>query len=103
MPSGSTLLLVEDQPEIRELVGEFLRDEGYTVCEASDGAVAIRFLNQEPAPCERYCGLSLDMMLPFVDGLEILGHLHELGDSIPVVAMSASAAHLQRAQAAGAQ
>jgi PleD family two-component response regulator len=37
-----TILLVEDEPDIRELVAEVLKDRGYTVLEAQDGEDALR-------------------------------------------------------------
>jgi DNA-binding response OmpR family regulator len=98
-----TVLVVEDEPAVRELVADFLRDEGYAVEEARDGAEAIRTLDRHCQRKERVCAVLLDMMLPRVDGVGVLRHLTAAGARVPVVAMSASREHLAAALAAGAQ
>ena len=50
MSTGSTLLLVEDDPDIRGVLAEMLADEGYTVIEAGDGLAAIDLLHQPSLP-----------------------------------------------------
>jgi CheY-like chemotaxis protein len=97
-----TVLVVEDEPAVRELVTEVLRDEGYEVAEARDGAEAIRVLEQRRSPT-RFCAVVLDMMLPRMDGVSVLRRLRDRGADVPVVAMSASSAHLALAEAAGAR
>ncbi len=97
-----TILLVEDQPSLRGLTADLLRDEGYRVVEARDGVEAIQVLDRQQ-PATRFSLILLDVMLPVVDGLGVLDHLTALGASPPVVAMSASPSRLAAAQAAGAQ
>ncbi len=98
-----TVLVVEDEPAVRELVADFLRDEGYRVEEAHDGAEAIRRLDSHERCAEHLCAVLLDMMLPRVDGVSVLRHLTAAGTTVPVVAMSASREHLTAALAAGAR
>src|SRR5256885_5945283 len=88
MPALPTVLLVEDEPPVRELVAELLREEGYEVREARDGVEAIRTLDESLLPSGRACLILLDMMLPRVDGVGVLRHLAERGAHVPVVAMS---------------
>jgi CheY-like chemotaxis protein len=95
------VLLVEDSPDIRAMVAEWLRDEGYEILEASDGGSAIRALRSHRPP-EDLCLVVLDMMLPVADGLAVLRALADLGGYVPVVAMSADHDQLARARAAGA-
>jgi CheY-like chemotaxis protein len=97
------VLVVEDEPAVRDLVSDLLREEGYQVVEARDGAEAIRQLDAPEHPADHLCGVLLDMMLPRVDGLEVLHHLTATGADVPVVAMSASREHLTAALAAGAR
>jgi light-regulated signal transduction histidine kinase (bacteriophytochrome) len=47
-PEGGTVLVVDDEPVVRMLVGEVLRDLGYGVVEAQDGAQALRALEAMP-------------------------------------------------------
>ena len=98
-----TVLVVEDEPAVRELVADFLRDEGYEVEEARDGAEAIHRLDWHHRRADHLCAVLLDMMLPRVDGVGVLRHLATVGADVPVVAMSASRQHLTAALAAGAR
>lgn len=97
-----TVLVVEDEPAVRDLVADLLREEGYQVEEAHDGAEAIQRLDAHTRHADHVCGVLLDMMLPRVDGLGVLHHLATVGADFPVVAMSASREHLRAALAAGA-
>jgi DNA-binding response OmpR family regulator len=97
-----TVLLVEDEPAVRELVADFLREEGYEVEEARDGADAIHRLDVHQRRADHLCAVLLDMMLPRVDGIGVLRHMATAGADVPVVAMSASREHLTAALAAGA-
>jgi two-component system, OmpR family, response regulator MprA len=97
-----TILLVEDEPAVRELLADVLSAEGYRVLQARDGAEAIQTLDGMP-PDTDFSLVLLDMMLPMVDGLGVLDHLASQGVVSPVVAMSARADSLAAAQSAGAQ
>ena len=105
MPSSAptTVLVVEDDEDLRAMLVDLLHGEGYQVRAAGDGLTAVRLLDealqQAPAPCSL---LLLDMMLPRLTGLEVLHHVRELPSRPPVVAMSASRRHLAEAHAAGA-
>ena len=98
-----SILVVEDDPAVRDLVAACLDMEGYTVEEAQDGAEAIDALNQQRRPLDPLQLVLLDMMLPDVDGLEVLRHWAVAGAPVPVVAMSANSQLLSAAMAAGAQ
>ncbi len=97
---SSAVLIVEDEPSIRELVADVLCNEGYPVLEAQDGLQAIHALERHRT---RVGVVLLDMMLPHVDGVGVLRYLAERGANVPVVAMSASAQELAKATPAGAQ
>ena len=101
--SGQRILVVDDEPMLRLLLGDLLRDEGYTVVEAADGAEAIRHLNAHQPTPHRLGLVLLDMMMPRVNGLGVLKHLATLDSYVPVVAMSANAERLMEAQRAGAK
>ena len=98
-----TVLVVEDEPPVREFLTDLLRDEGYEVVEARDGAEAIHVIEQRHPPSDSLSLILLDMMLPKIDGLGVLRHLAAMGAFLPVVAMSASDSHLTLAQHTGAQ
>lgn len=88
-PTGRTVLVVDDDPSIRESVGEVLSTEGYRVLEAADGEEALRTLE---GLGER-CVVLLDLAMPRKDGLQVLTELsrRESAGRFPVLVMSANA------------
>jgi CheY-like chemotaxis protein len=82
-----TLLLVEDDPELRESIAEVLREAGRTVVCASDGLDALAKLDV----VERPCLILLDLMMPRMDGIEFLRRLgkHPRSKDFPVLILSA--------------
>jgi two-component system, OmpR family, response regulator MprA len=99
---ANTVLVVEDDPDIREVVETFLRGEGFEVEVAQDGAQAIQAIDDNRPPPGRLCLVLLDMMLPKANGLAVLGHLAARGGDVPIVAMSANRHYLEAATQAGA-
>ena len=86
--STPTILVVDDEPLIRDVIVDLLRDEGYTVVTADDGRVALELVQRE-AP-----GLVLmDVMMPRMDGRAAFRAMrdHGHGDGLPIVLMSAMA------------
>jgi|SRR5215207_6513045 len=98
-----TILVVEDEADVRELVSDVLRHEGFEVEEAQDGVQALAVLEREPAPERKLCAVVLDVMLPRLDGVSLLRQLRAHGPEVPVVAMSASEEYLLAAVTAGAR
>ncbi|GIM94938.1 response regulator transcription factor [Paractinoplanes toevensis] len=64
------LLLVEDDPELSEMLTETLADEGYTVDQASDGQRGLHLGLTRP-----YDVMVIDRLLPALDGLDLLARL----------------------------
>jgi two-component system, OmpR family, response regulator MprA len=98
-----TILVVDDDPAIIELITFALEREGAVIVGAVDGREAIEALGQRPTP-QQFCLVLLDLMMPRVDGLLVLRYLqHHPGPTPPVVVMTAHPALLQDALAAGAR
>ncbi len=96
------VLVVEDHPILRHLLVTALRDHGYPVLEAHDGLAAIHVIEQHE-PAASHLGLILlDLMLPVINGLELMAALTEHLAGVPIVAMSGSLEYLEQATAAGA-
>jgi CheY-like chemotaxis protein len=79
-----TVLVVEDEPVIRELMAILLEEEGYSVRQAVDGLQALEEIEQH--------GIDLvlsDVKMPRLDGAALVHRLRARGDAIPVVLMSA--------------
>ena len=77
------ILVVEDEPSIREVVSLYLRRAGYQVTVVADGQAAIESLSAQLPDL-----VVLDLMLPGVDGLEITRWLRERGDT-PIIMLTA--------------
>ena len=85
--SGQKILVVDDEPAIRELILAVLEDEGYEVIGAGSAFRALELL-----PRERPDLVLMDIMMPEMDGREALRRMREQPDlaRIPVVMMSAA-------------
>jgi CheY-like chemotaxis protein len=79
-----TVLVVEDEPVIRELMAILLEEEGYTVRQAVDGVQALEVMEQD-----RIDLVLSDVKMPRLDGASLVQRLRSRGDLIPVVLMSA--------------
>jgi DNA-binding response OmpR family regulator len=77
------ILLVEDDPAIREQTAVILADEGFQVDEAADGEAALVAFDRRVADC-----VLLDLMLPDVDGFEVCRRLRARSD-VPIIMVSA--------------
>jgi two-component system, NtrC family, nitrogen regulation response regulator NtrX len=81
------VLLVDDEANIRRMLGALLRDEGFTVAEAPNGNAALLQIDQVDPDV-----VLLDLLMPpGPDGLETLARLRERGVATPVIMMSGKA------------
>jgi len=90
MDHRPSVLVADDDEAIRQVISEVLRDEGYEVICAENGAQALRELCKERHPDL----LLLDLMMPVMSGWEVLEQLQasEELSKIPVIVMSAMTA-----------
>jgi DNA-binding response OmpR family regulator len=82
-PGGCRLLLCDDSAGERRALAQFLRQRGFAVQEAGDGAAALHSLKNS-----RVDLLLLDLNMPVADGFDVLGYLQEHRRALPVVLMS---------------
>ena len=87
----STILIVEDDPDIVDLLQYTLEREGYPVLVAQNGEKGLA-----EAQRRRPGLILLDLMLPEVDGLTVLRRLRASGDSVPVIVLSAKGQESER-------
>ncbi len=78
-----TILVVDDEPSIGEVLSIYLRRAGYEVVIARDGQEALEVLETQPPDL-----VVLDLMLPKVDGLAITRRLRTEGDT-PIIMLTA--------------
>ncbi len=81
--TGTKVLVVDDEPTVREVVVGYLRRDGHDVAEAADGGTALELLDADPPDL-----VVLDMMLPGVNGLDVLRRVRAVSD-IPVIMLTA--------------
>ncbi len=86
-----TVLLVDDEPQIRAVLHAYLEADGFTVLEADRGAEALRLALGTPAPDL----VLLDIGLPDLDGLEVLRTLRRDSD-LPVILVTARSEEVDR-------
>jgi len=89
------ILIVDDEPTIRSMLGELLEDEGYPTTLAVDGADALAQLTAGPEPPRL---ILLDVMMPRMNGWEFLRALQSYPtlNHIPVIILSAQTVRPQQ-------
>ena len=92
--AASRLLVVDDDPDIRQFLMDRLGSYGYLVETAYDGRAALDALQRGS-----YDGLLLDIGLPEIDGLEVLQKIREDIPTLPVVMITASGSKQRAMQA----
>jgi CheY-like chemotaxis protein len=101
------VLLAEDDSDIRTLLAWAMRDDGFEVVEAENGAQALACLKKatgSDADESLPDVIVSDIRMPFVSGLEVLEHLKRIGLVVPVVFVTAhgDAVTTKRAERLGA-
>ena len=93
------ILVVDDEPTVREVLRRYLEREGWLVSEAAEGRAALQLLREDPPDL-----LILDLMLPGVDGLSITRRLRgDLGvrspeRMVPIIMLTARRNEQDRVQ-----
>jgi two-component system OmpR family response regulator len=89
--SGGTILVVDDEPNIADLVEMYLRKEGFRVLKAGSGEDGLA-----AAKRERPRLVVLDVGLPGIDGLEVCRRLRAEASSVPVIFLTARDGEIDR-------
>jgi DNA-binding response OmpR family regulator len=85
-----TVLVVDDESVVREVVVKYLRREGYRTLEAGDGDAAVALVEHEHPDL-----VVLDLMLPGTDGLAVCRRIRERSE-LPVIMLTARAEEADR-------
>ena len=88
MPDRKTVLVADDEKEIRDLIRIYLEKDGYVVMEAADGLAALELVKSADI-------LLLDIMMPNINGITVLQQIRD-GSNIPVIIISARTAYSDR-------
>lgn len=85
------LLVVDDDPRLRDLLRRYLGENGFQVFVADNGVTMNRLWLRE-----RFDALILDLMMPGEDGLQILRRLREQKDMTPIIMLTARGEDVDR-------
>jgi Response regulators consisting of a CheY-like receiver domain and a winged-helix DNA-binding domain len=80
----ATIMVIDDDPYIRELVGALLKNEGFVVREASNGREALQKLDDYKTDL-----CVLDLMMPEMDGFEFCRHARKYHEELPILMLTA--------------
>ena len=86
MSKSASILVVDDEPIMQEILGDFLRDEGYEVDVAGSGEEGVELAQKHLYDCA-----IVDLMMPGIDGIETMQQLREIDASLPVIMVTAFA------------
>ena len=87
---GRSVLVVDDEPMVREVVSSYLKRDGLMVSEAADGLAALEYLERQQPDL-----VILDVMLPGLDGFSLLSSLRRVAE-IPVIMLTARGDEVDR-------
>ncbi|WP_144934953.1 response regulator transcription factor [Paenibacillus sp. 32O-W] len=87
---GGTILLVDDEKEIIDLLEIYLKNEGYRLLKASDGAEALELLNTNDVDL-----IILDVMMPNMDGIQACMKIRE-EKHMPIIMLSAKGREIDK-------
>jgi len=79
----NTVLVVDDEPDIRDVIHVYLRNEGYHVIEAADGQEALDIIKRTSVQL-----VILDVMMPVMDGINACLKIREVSNT-PIIMLSA--------------
>ena len=78
------VLVVEDEKHLNRIISEAVEDEGYSVDSCFNGQEALEFME-----CAKYDVMILDIMMPKLNGLDLVRRLRRDGDTTPVLFLTA--------------
>jgi two-component system response regulator PilR (NtrC family) len=80
------LLVVDDEPSMREFLEIMLAQEGYQVCAAGDGVEGLKLYRKEEPDL-----VLTDVKMPGMNGLDLIREIHAVDPSVPIIAITAYA------------
>ncbi|MDQ6597678.1 response regulator transcription factor [Bacillus salipaludis] len=88
--SQETILIIDDEKEIRDLIGIYLTNEGYNVLKAADGIEGLEYLEKETVHL-----VVLDIMMPRLDGIQACMKIRERRN-VPIIMLSAKSQDMDK-------
>jgi DNA-binding NtrC family response regulator len=81
-----TILIVDDEPEVRAVARDMLQAKGYTTLDTGDPTLALRIVRTESQPIHL---LLTDVVMPLMNGRELVDQIHTIRPAMKVLYMSA--------------
>ena len=81
-----TILIVDDEPEVRAVARDMLKVKGYTTLDTGDPTLALRIARTESQPIHL---LLTDVVMPLLNGRELVEQMHKIRPAMKVLYMSA--------------
>ncbi|MEH7413809.1 response regulator transcription factor [Neobacillus drentensis] len=88
--SQETILIIDDEKEIRDLIGIYLTNEGYNVLKAADGLEGLTLLEENTVHL-----VVLDIMMPRLDGIQACLKIRE-NKNVPIIMLSAKSQDMDK-------
>ncbi|MCS5500373.1 response regulator transcription factor [Lysinibacillus sp. A4] len=88
--SNETILIVDDEKEIRNLIGIYLKNEGFHVLEACDGEEGLQLVKKHKVHL-----IVLDLMMPKVDGIKMCMKVGEIAE-MPIIMLTAKSQDMDK-------
>lgn len=90
MEQANSVLVADDDPDIRDIIQIYLRNEGYRVLEAEDGVETLELAKREKLDL-----IILDIMMPRMDGIRACMKIREMSE-VPIIMLSAKGEDLDK-------
>ena len=81
--SQTTILIIDDDPTVRQSLGFFLEDQNYLTIQAENGRIGLEIFDQEKVDL-----VLVDLRMPEVDGLEVLARIRKMSPDTPMIVVS---------------
>ncbi|SMF18913.1 Response regulator receiver domain-containing protein [Tistlia consotensis] len=88
-PCRPTVLVIDDDPDMRALIAATLESAGYQVLTSENGREAVATLIETPVDL-----VITDLFMPEFDGLEVIRAIRDCADHLPILAISGSSAYV---------
>jgi CheY-like chemotaxis protein len=86
----TSILVIDDDPTIQMLLVQFLTGKGHNVLQAENGKIGMKLMEQHTPDL-----IITDILMPEMDGLEILMAIRKIDAAVPIIAISGGSRQLQ--------
>ncbi|WAA12978.1 response regulator transcription factor [Fervidibacillus halotolerans] len=86
-----TIAIIDDEEQIRKMIKQFLENEGFQTIEGKDGDEGVRFIQNKEVDL-----VLLDVMMPNMNGFEVLKEIRKLNERLPVIMLTAKTEEIDK-------